>query len=74
MTMLMRICWIRCSLKSSRRSNQLEDVAEFFRTYKSLEGRVIVIDGWRDSDAVESLLESCIGAEKKDLASRMSTK
>ena len=45
--------------------NQLEDVAEFFRTYKSLEGRVIVIDGWRDFDAVEDLLENCIRAEKK---------
>jgi len=47
--------------------NQLEDVAEFFRTYKSLEGRVINIDGWRDADAVESLLESCIVAEKASL-------
>ncbi len=43
--------------------NQLEDVAEFFRTYKSLEGRVIVIDGWRDSEAVDSLLESCVNAQ-----------
>ena len=41
---------------------QLEDVAEFFRTYKSLEGRVIVIDGWRDVDAVDNLLQSCIKA------------
>ena len=44
--------------------NQLEDVAEFFRTYKSLEGRVIVIDGWRDFDAVAELLDSCIEAAK----------
>tara|TARA_Y100001968_G_scaffold292474_1_gene297703 strand:- start:16393 stop:16911 length:519 start_codon:yes stop_codon:yes gene_type:complete len=43
-------------------SNQLEDVAEFFRTHKSLDGRVIEIDGWRDFDAVESLLNSCIKA------------
>ncbi len=42
--------------------NQLEDVAEFFRTYKSLEGRVVVIDGWRDSEAVEPLLKDCISA------------
>ena len=42
--------------------NQLEDVAEFFRTYKSLEGRVVIIDGWRDSDAVNELLEECISA------------
>ena len=43
--------------------NQLEDVAEFFRTYKSLEGRVIVIDGWRDFDAVDDLIKRCIEAE-----------
>ena len=42
--------------------SQLEDVAEFFRTHKSLEGRVIEIDGWRDSEAVEALLSSCIKA------------
>ena len=44
--------------------NQLEDVAEFFRIYKSMEGRVIDIDGWRDSDAVDELLQSCIDAKK----------
>ena len=42
--------------------NQLEEVAEFFRTYKSLEGRVVVIGGWRDSDAVAPLLSKCIKA------------
>ena len=41
-------------------TNQLEDVAEFFRTYKSLEGRVIVIDGWRDQNAVGDLVDKCI--------------
>ena len=45
-------------------TNQLEDVAEFFRTYKSLEGRVIVIDGWRDYDVVDDLLQKCILAAK----------
>ena len=44
--------------------NQLEDVAEFFRTYKSLEGRGVVIDGWRDFDAVDELLLNCIKASK----------
>ena len=44
--------------------NQLEDVAEFFRTYKSLEGSVVVIDGWRDFDAVDELLLKCIKASK----------
>ncbi len=44
--------------------NQLEDVAEFFRTYKSLEGRVVIIDGWRDFEAVDELLLTCINASK----------
>ena len=52
--------------------NQLEEVAEFFRTYKSLEGRVVIIDGWQDSEAVDELLQSCIKAmqemeNKKDI-------
>ena len=42
--------------------NQLEEVAEFFRTYKSLEGRVVEILGWLDADAVPALLERCITA------------
>ena len=42
--------------------NQLEEVAEFFRTYKSLEGRVIEITGWLDADAVPALLDHCIAA------------
>ena len=46
-------------------SSQLEDVAEFFRTYKSLEGRVVIIDGWRDHEAVDALLQTCIKARKK---------
>ncbi len=46
--------------------NQLEDVAEFFRTYKSLEGRVVVINGWRDHDCVEELLQDCIEAQRKN--------
>ena len=42
--------------------NQLEEVAEFFRTYKNLEGRVIEITGWLDAEAVPALLERCIAA------------
>ncbi len=58
------------SIRSIRQiaPSQLEDVAEFFRTYKSLEGRVIVIDGWRDNEAVEGLLQSCIAAAKVNSA------
>ena len=47
--------------------NQLEDVAEFFRTYKSLEGRVIIINGWRDFDSVDALLGDCISAQRSIL-------
>jgi inorganic pyrophosphatase len=42
--------------------NQLEEVAEFFRTYKNMEGRVTTIQGWLDADAVEALLQRCIEA------------
>ena len=42
--------------------SQLEDVAEFFRTYKNMEGRVTEIGGWRDVDAVQPLLETCVDA------------
>ena len=43
-------------------ASQLEDVAEFFRTYRTLQGSVVSIDGWRDLDAVQPLLDSCINA------------
>jgi inorganic pyrophosphatase len=42
--------------------NQLEEVAEFFRTYKNMEGRVTTIQGWLDADAVDALLQRCIEA------------
>jgi inorganic pyrophosphatase len=44
--------------------NQLEEVAEFFRTYKSIEGRVVEILGWQDVEAVPALLERCIAATR----------
>lgn len=43
-------------------SSQLEEVAEFFRTYRSLQGGTVTIGGWRDADAVLPLLDSCIKA------------
>ena len=46
-------------------SNQLEDVAEFFRTSKGLEGRTVVIDGWKDVDKVDQLIENCVTAFKR---------
>jgi inorganic pyrophosphatase len=45
--------------------NQLEEVAEFFRTYKNLEGRVVEILGWLDAEAVPELLERCITAASR---------
>lgn len=45
-------------------SSQLEDVAEFFRTYRHLQGAAVTIGGWRDVDAVQPLLDSCIRAAK----------
>ena len=47
--------------------NQLEDVAEFFRTSKGLDGRTVQIDGWRDYGAVEDLLKKCIPSKKKTI-------
>ena len=45
--------------------NQLEDVAEFFRTSKGLEGRTVKIDGWRDYDVVDELIKKCSLNPKK---------
>ena len=52
------------SIRSIRQiaANQLEEVAEFFRIYKSMEGRVVEILGWLDADAVPALLAQCIAA------------
>ncbi|MCP9799400.1 inorganic diphosphatase [Synechococcus sp. RedBA-s] len=55
-------------------ANQLEDVAEFFRTYKNLEGRAVEIIGWQDAAAVPALLESCIQAARADQEARCSRK
>ena len=46
--------------------NQLEDVAEFFRTSKGLDGRTVKIDGWRDFDVVENLLTNCTSSKKRN--------
>ena len=47
--------------------NQLEDVAEFFRTSKGLDGRTVQIDGWRDYDVVDNILKKCTPSRKKTL-------
>ena len=43
----------------------MEDVAEFFRTSKGLDGREVQIDGWRDYDVVENILKKCTPSKKK---------
>ncbi len=43
-------------------SHRLEEIAEFFRTYKNLEKKETKITGWQDVDAVRPLVEQCIRA------------
>ena len=42
--------------------HRLEEIAEFFRTYKNLEKKETKITGWQDVDAVNPLVEQCIRA------------
>ena len=44
--------------------HRLEEIAEFFRTYKNLEKKVTEIQGWEDVDKVKPLVEECIKAYK----------
>lgn len=44
--------------------HRLAEIAEFFRTYKNLEKKVTEIEGWKDADTVNSLIEACIKAAK----------
>jgi inorganic pyrophosphatase len=45
--------------------HRLEEVAEFFRTYKNLEKKVTEILGWKDVDQVMPLVEACVKAAAK---------
>lgn len=45
--------------------HRLEEIAEFFRTYKNLEKKVTEILGWQDVDQVMPLVEKCVAAGKK---------
>ena len=45
-------------------SHRLDEIAEFFRTYKNLEKKVTEILGWQDADKVKPLVEACIAAGK----------
>jgi inorganic pyrophosphatase len=46
--------------------HRLDEIAEFFKTYKNLEKKVTEILGWQDVDTVAPLVEKCIkaGSEK----------
>jgi inorganic pyrophosphatase len=44
--------------------HRLDEIAEFFRTYKNLEKKVTEILGWKDVDTVSALVEKCIKAGK----------
>lgn len=44
--------------------HRLEEIAEFFRTYKNLEKKVTEIKEWEGIDKVMPLLEKCIKAAK----------
>ncbi len=44
--------------------HRLDEIAEFFRSYKNLEKKVTEILGWRDVDTVLPLVEECIKAYK----------
>lgn len=45
--------------------HRLEEIAEFFRTYKNLEKKVTEILGWQGVDKVMPLVDECIAAAKK---------
>lgn len=40
--------------------HRLEEIAEFFRTYKNLEKKVTEIQGWQDAGKVAALVDECI--------------
>ncbi|MBD2741630.1 inorganic diphosphatase [Coleofasciculus sp. FACHB-1120] len=42
--------------------HRLDEIAEFFKTYKNLEKKVTEILGWQDVDKVMPLVEQCIKA------------
>lgn len=45
-------------------AHRLEEIAEFFRTYKNLEKKETEILGWKKLDAVQPLIDECIKAAK----------
>ncbi|NEQ44000.1 MAG: inorganic diphosphatase [Leptolyngbya sp. SIOISBB] len=45
-------------------THRLDEIAEFFRTYKNLEKKVTEITGWQNVDQVMPLVQQCIDAVK----------
>jgi inorganic pyrophosphatase len=45
--------------------HRLDEIAEFFRSYKNLEKKVTEILGWKDIDQVMPLVEKCVKAGSK---------
>jgi inorganic pyrophosphatase len=56
---------ILCKSLKDIAPHRLEEVAEFFRTYKNLEKKVTEILGWKDADQVAALVDTCIKAASK---------
>jgi inorganic pyrophosphatase len=44
--------------------HRLDEIAEFFNSYKNLEKKEVQILGWKDIDAVMPLVEECVKAYK----------
>jgi inorganic pyrophosphatase len=44
--------------------HRLDEIAEFFKTYKNLEKKVTEILGWKDVDQVASLVDACVARYK----------
>lgn len=44
--------------------HRLEEIAEFFRSYKNLEKKVTEILGWKGPETVQALVDECIKAYK----------
>jgi inorganic pyrophosphatase len=42
--------------------HRLDEICEFFKTYKNLEKKAVEVLGWKDVDAVLPLVEKCIKA------------
>jgi inorganic pyrophosphatase len=42
--------------------HRLDEIAEFFRTYKNLENKAVEILGWQDVDRVSALVDKCVKA------------